>query len=80
MIVSRIMTFSTLKTRLTLRPVSRSTDYTCEEFLKLPLNERNPEDLLFYQMAEKEKWRRCPKVSADASSPLLPFFLSFRGR
>ncbi|KAL7409036.1 hypothetical protein BDY24DRAFT_242911 [Mrakia frigida] len=38
--------------------------YSCEDFLKLPLNERNPEDLLFYEIAAQEKWRRCPKCSA----------------
>jgi hypothetical protein len=38
--------------------------YTCDDFQKLPVNERNPEDLLFLEMAQKEKWRRCPKCSA----------------
>ncbi|KAF7289983.1 RBR-type E3 ubiquitin transferase [Mycena indigotica] len=37
---------------------------TCEAYQALPLNERAPEDIAFTDLAQQEKWRRCPKCSA----------------
>ena len=37
------------------------------------MNERNPEDLAFYELARKEKWRKCPKVGFKSpDDPTLP--------
>ncbi|KAG9290368.1 hypothetical protein G9A89_007099 [Geosiphon pyriformis] len=33
---------------------------TCQQFQALPPEERSPEDRIVLQMAENEKWRRCP--------------------
>jgi len=38
--------------------------FTCAQFQALPAHERAPEDLVFMELAKKEKWRRCPKCSA----------------
>ncbi|KAJ7637073.1 hypothetical protein FB45DRAFT_908153 [Roridomyces roridus] len=37
---------------------------TCEQYQALPVDERNPEDVAFANLAKQEKWRRCPKCSA----------------
>jgi hypothetical protein len=40
------------------------TNLTCDQFQELPENERAPEDLAFTELAQKERWRRCPKCRA----------------
>ncbi|CAK5271810.1 unnamed protein product [Mycena citricolor] len=37
---------------------------TCQAYQALPIAERAPEDIAFANLAEQEKWRRCPKCSA----------------
>ena len=33
---------------------------TCQQFQKLPIKDRNPEDLLFYRIVEEKRWGHCP--------------------
>jgi len=37
---------------------------TCAQYQALPVHERAPEDLVFMELAQKERWRRCPKCGA----------------
>jgi len=48
------------------RPFARTVNlwhdkFTCEELKAIPVSERAPEDLVFAELAKKQKWKRCPK-------------------
>lgn len=47
--------------------ILRFAELTCAQYQALPVNERAPEDLAFNELANKEKWRRCPKVRSRVS-------------
>ncbi|KAA1473977.1 hypothetical protein DENSPDRAFT_840520 [Dentipellis sp. KUC8613] len=38
-------------------------EMTCEEYQKIPIEDRSPDDLLTLQTIKAENWRRCPKCS-----------------
>ncbi|KAF7323819.1 RBR-type E3 ubiquitin transferase [Mycena kentingensis (nom. inval.)] len=51
---------------------------TCEQYQALPANERAPEDVAFANLAQQEKWRRCPKCSAMVELKALRLQVSLR--
>lgn len=50
------------------------SELTCDEYQALPEGERNPEDLVFTELAKKEKWRQCPKVCSQIAPQIAPAY------